>query len=263
MIDQRDVFTQKNFNRLGKPHEALHLEMDNTMHQLCWGLTGWKATLQKRALGFCWAPSWIWVSYGSLQQRRRTITWAALEGVLAVIKGGGSSPLLSTGETHLQWFVQIWAPCTRETWTYWGVRKVKPDSSQRWQEKDTRDNGQKLKCSEFHSNPRGKKCLWLTADWNRLARGAIFDDSQNSARQHPVQPVPGDCIDLDDVCSCFLPTSLPFLWSFQSICGVSCPKCQKRVWKSHTKTSCYFNVSDIFCVRVTHIFLTFGVVTKN
>lgn len=101
-------------------------------------------------------------------------------------------------------------PHTRETLTYWGIRKGRKKGQVRLFSVMTRKrhNRQwakiKMQGIPLKSNG-GKKKLWLTADWNQLARGAIFGDSQNSARQHPLQPVLGDCLELDDVGRCFFP----------------------------------------------------------
>jgi len=43
-----------------------------------WGVTDWKAALQKKT-GESWCiPTWPWVRNVSLEQRRSTISWAAL-----------------------------------------------------------------------------------------------------------------------------------------------------------------------------------------
>ena len=46
----------------------------------------------------------------TISQQLPAASWAALGGALKQDEGGGPPPLLSTGETHLEYWVLFWAP---------------------------------------------------------------------------------------------------------------------------------------------------------
>ena len=65
-----------------------------------WGLTGWKATLQRKIWVSWWTGKWTEVSKVHLWQRRPTAAWAALGRALPAVGG---------------WW------CCISTWHWWGT----------------------------------------------------------------------------------------------------------------------------------------------
>jgi len=65
-----------------------------------WGPAGWKAPE---------CPGGLQAGHEPLQQRWPMASWAALRRAYEQVEGGDPSPLLSTCETHLEWWVQFWA----------------------------------------------------------------------------------------------------------------------------------------------------------
>lgn len=84
-----------------------------------WGLTGWKAALQKRPLGSLWTPNWTRASNKLLQQRQPTASRAALgEPLLAGWRKGSFLSTQHWRDTSGMLGPALDSPL-QETWTYW------------------------------------------------------------------------------------------------------------------------------------------------
>lgn len=70
-------------------------------------MKSWKAVLQKRNWGSWWTPSWKQASNAFSGQKRPRMSRVVLDCLASRPREVISSPLLSTAESHLQYYIQF------------------------------------------------------------------------------------------------------------------------------------------------------------
>ncbi|KAK4831128.1 hypothetical protein QYF61_015431 [Mycteria americana] len=87
--------------------QVLNLGRNNPLYQHRMGANCVESCYAENDLGCWWTTSSPYASNAPLRQRKQTASWAALGRPLPA---GDPCPLLSTGETHLEVWVQLWSP---------------------------------------------------------------------------------------------------------------------------------------------------------